>query len=154
MSIARVQGPEVTDVEGKREDRAGRVSVSNGPTRKSASRRLQRRNRLLSAAGCRTFLGKAFRHRSWARPQISRAEAAVRAAGLRFRIVDNRLEPAPGHASIGTMHLAKGLEFRAVAVMACGYEVVRYRRESRGLGTSPTLRRSMRPSAFSLRSVT
>jgi superfamily I DNA/RNA helicase len=29
-----------------------------------------------------------------------------------------------GRATIGTMHLAKGLEFRAVAVMACDDEVV------------------------------
>jgi superfamily I DNA/RNA helicase len=29
-----------------------------------------------------------------------------------------------GHLSIGTMHLAKGLEFRAVAVMACDDEII------------------------------
>lgn len=29
-----------------------------------------------------------------------------------------------GHIVIGTMHLAKGLEFRAVAVMACDDEVI------------------------------
>ncbi len=30
----------------------------------------------------------------------------------------------PGSITIGTMHLAKGLEFRAVAVMACDDEVL------------------------------
>jgi len=34
------------------------------------------------------------------------------------------VESAIGHVSIGTMHLAKGLEFRAVAVMACDDEVI------------------------------
>src|SRR4051812_35568954 len=29
-----------------------------------------------------------------------------------------------GHVSISTMHLAKGLEFRAVAVMACDDEII------------------------------
>jgi superfamily I DNA/RNA helicase len=34
------------------------------------------------------------------------------------------IETTNGHVSIGTMHLAKGLEFRAVAVMACDDEVI------------------------------
>lgn len=34
------------------------------------------------------------------------------------------METAIGKISIGTMHLAKGLEFRAVAVMACNDEVI------------------------------
>ena len=34
------------------------------------------------------------------------------------------VETASGHVSIGTMHLAKGLEFRAVAVMACDDEII------------------------------
>jgi superfamily I DNA/RNA helicase len=35
-----------------------------------------------------------------------------------------RLETAAGKLSISTMHLAKGLEFRAVAVMACDDDVL------------------------------
>ncbi|MDP2794302.1 MAG: 3'-5' exonuclease [Sulfurisoma sp.] len=34
------------------------------------------------------------------------------------------METVSGKAAIGTMHLAKGLEFRAVAVMACDDEVI------------------------------
>jgi superfamily I DNA/RNA helicase len=34
------------------------------------------------------------------------------------------VETTSGHISIGTMHLAKGLEFRAVAVMACDDEII------------------------------
>ena len=40
------------------------------------------------------------------------------------KLLDEHVETASGHVSIGTMHLAKGLEFRAVAVMACDDEVV------------------------------
>ena len=36
----------------------------------------------------------------------------------------NTLRPTSGQVSICTMHLAKGLEFRAVAVMACDDEIV------------------------------
>ncbi len=56
--------------------------------------------------------------------QIGRAQAAVKKAGLPFTILDERVETISGHVSIGTMHLAKGLEFRAVVVMACDDEVI------------------------------
>jgi superfamily I DNA/RNA helicase len=38
--------------------------------------------------------------------------------------ISDKIEITPGKLSIGTMHLAKGLEFRAVAVMACDDEVI------------------------------
>ena len=44
--------------------------------------------------------------------------------GLPYRILDEKVETQSGHVSIGTMHLAKGLEFRAVAVMACDDEII------------------------------
>jgi superfamily I DNA/RNA helicase len=39
-------------------------------------------------------------------------------------MLDERVEAKPGHVAISTMHLAKGLEFRAVAVMACDENVL------------------------------
>jgi hypothetical protein len=56
--------------------------------------------------------------------QLGRAKAAVTMAGLPFKVLDERVETGSGHVSIATMHLAKGLEFRAVAVMACDDEVI------------------------------
>ena len=56
--------------------------------------------------------------------QLDRARAAVKAAGLAFRVLDEHVATASGHVSIGTMHLAKGLEFRAVVVMACDDEII------------------------------
>jgi superfamily I DNA/RNA helicase/mRNA-degrading endonuclease RelE of RelBE toxin-antitoxin system len=56
--------------------------------------------------------------------QLPRARAAVEAASIPYKILDERVEAISGYASIGTMHLAKGLEFRAVAVMACDDEVI------------------------------
>ena len=43
---------------------------------------------------------------------------------MRFKILDDKIETTGGHVSISTMHLAKGLEFRSVAVMACDDEVI------------------------------
>jgi superfamily I DNA/RNA helicase len=56
--------------------------------------------------------------------QMDRAQAAVKASGLPFKILDEHVETASGHVSISTMHLAKGLEFRAVVVMACDDEII------------------------------
>jgi superfamily I DNA/RNA helicase len=39
-------------------------------------------------------------------------------------MLDEHVETTSGQISIGTMHLAKGLEFRAVVVMACDDEII------------------------------
>jgi superfamily I DNA/RNA helicase len=56
--------------------------------------------------------------------QLARAQDAVTAAGMDFKILDEHVATTSGHVSISTMHLAKGLEFRAVVVMACDDEVI------------------------------
>src|SRR5262245_58021829 len=58
------------------------------------------------------------------RSPISRAAGAAAGAGMAFKVLDEHAETVSGHVSIGTMHLAKGLEFRAVAVMACDDEII------------------------------
>lgn len=56
--------------------------------------------------------------------EIDRARAAVASAGLPHKILDDNVETTGGHVSISTLHLAKGLEFRAVAVMACDDAII------------------------------
>ena len=41
-----------------------------------------------------------------------------------YKILDERVACVSGFAAVGPMHLAKGLEFRAVVVMACDDEVI------------------------------
>ena len=55
--------------------------------------------------------------------ELPRARAAVTARGSLHGARRGR-EDGTATASLGTMHLAKGLEFRAVAVMACDDEVL------------------------------
>ena len=55
--------------------------------------------------------------------QLERACAAVEHSGLPLKILDENVETATGHVSIGTMHLAKGLD-RAVVAMACDDEII------------------------------
>jgi superfamily I DNA/RNA helicase/mRNA-degrading endonuclease RelE of RelBE toxin-antitoxin system len=56
--------------------------------------------------------------------QLDRARAAVQASGLSAVELDGGSDGAEGSVAIGTMHLAKGLEFRAVTVAACDDEIL------------------------------
>jgi superfamily I DNA/RNA helicase len=51
--------------------------------------------------------------------QLDRALKAANKAGLFAQMLDEKCVVAPTRVSIATMHLAKGLEFKAVVVMAC-----------------------------------
>ena len=56
--------------------------------------------------------------------EITRARDVAEQAGLKFKVLNESVETTGGYASICTMPLAKGLEFRTVAVMACEDEIV------------------------------
>ncbi|MCX6872622.1 MAG: UvrD-helicase domain-containing protein [Verrucomicrobia bacterium] len=125
----RLLGPEVTDVDGNREDRSDTISVFNGPppvivvfadegeeAKGVAAWLLEQ-----STAG---VLPHEFGVFVRSDGQLDRARAAVEGAGLPFKVLDEHVETANGHVSICTMHLAKGLEFRAVVVMACDDEII------------------------------
>jgi superfamily I DNA/RNA helicase len=56
--------------------------------------------------------------------ELRRVRAMVKRAGVPAIELSDKIEITPGNLSIGTMHLAKGLEFRAVAVMACDDEII------------------------------
>lgn len=125
----RLLGPVVTDVDGNREDRSDTVSVFNGPSPTVHSLKSEGEE----AALVSTWIAE--RAKTGVLPhefgvfvrspaQLNRARAAVNAAGIAFKILDENVETASGHVSISTMHLAKGLEFRAVVVMACDDEII------------------------------
>jgi len=125
----RLLGPEVTDVDGNTEDRRGTVSVFNGPppairvldttaaeTEAVGAWLAERRGDGVVPHEIGVFVRSA--------AELDRARAAVAGAGLPFKVLDEQVEATRGFVSISTMHLAKGLEFRAVAVMACDDEVI------------------------------
>jgi superfamily I DNA/RNA helicase len=56
--------------------------------------------------------------------ELDRARAAVENAKLPYKVLNENVETTTGRTSISTMHLAKALEFRTVAVMACDDEVI------------------------------
>jgi superfamily I DNA/RNA helicase len=125
----RLLGPEVTDVDGNVDDRRGTTSVFNGPDPTIVvldveGSEIETVGRWLAdrvADGVKPHEVGVF-VRSAA--ELSRARSAVEAAGLPLKVLDETVTSMSGHVAIGTMHLAKGLEFRAVAVMACDDEIV------------------------------
>lgn len=125
----RLLGKEVGDVDGNTERRDRTVSVFNGPppTIQEAGSIAEECQLVASWLKERTNEG-VLPHEMGvfvrSPGQLDRAKAALTAAGLPFKVLDDQVETASGHAALGTMHLAKGLEFRAVAVMACDDEVL------------------------------
>ena len=125
----RLLDPEMSDVDGNLEERKGTVSVFNGP--KPTIRVLE------DAAAESAIVGQWLTARisEGIKPnemsvfvrsldQVSRAVDAVKSSGLPFGVLDRKLDSVEGRLTIGTMHQAKGLEFRAVVVMACDSEVI------------------------------
>jgi hypothetical protein len=125
----RLLGPAVVDVDGNREDRSDTVSVFNGPAPTIASfdtpiAEIAAVGAWLAARSIDGALAHEFGVFVRSAAQLDRARAAVNAAGMAFKILDEHVETTSGCVSISTMHLAKGLEFRAVAVMACDDEII------------------------------
>jgi mRNA-degrading endonuclease RelE of RelBE toxin-antitoxin system len=129
MQADRLLGPEVSDVDGNTEDRRGTVSVFNGtaPAIKTFGNQEDEINAVSDWLRDRSSEGIAPHEigvfvRSDA--ELDRARAAVGKAGLPFKVLDEHVETTSGYVSLSTMHLAKGLEFRSVVVMACDDEII------------------------------
>ena len=125
----RLLGPMVIDVDGNSEDRSDTVSVFNGPppviyTLKDEDEEIKTVGKWIVERGKAGVLPHEFGVFVRSAAQLERAQAAVKAAGLPYKILDEHVETLNGHVSISTMHLAKGLEFRAVVVMACDDEII------------------------------
>lgn len=125
----RLLGPAVTDIDGNTEDRSDTVSVFNGPQPTiQVLRNCEEENifvgRWLASCSSTGILPHEIGVFVRSEEQIARAEEAVRLANLSYQILDSHVATEHDHVSVSTMHLAKGLEFRAVVVMACDDEVI------------------------------
>jgi len=128
-SADRLLPSTLADVDGNVEERRGTVSVFNGPAPKieicddpdaetlTVGRWIADR---LKSGLQPDEIGVFVRDR----PQLKRAIAAITQSGAVPVELDDRVTPAQGCVAVSTMHLAKGLEFRAVAVMACDDEIL------------------------------
>jgi superfamily I DNA/RNA helicase len=129
MQADRLLGPTVSDVDGNTDERKGTVSMFNGPAPKivvldNAAGEIKAVGQWLAARTGEGFVPHEMGVFVRSAAELDRARAAVESAGLPFRVLDDHVETTSGRVSMSTMHLAKGLEFRAVVVMACDDEVI------------------------------
>jgi superfamily I DNA/RNA helicase/mRNA-degrading endonuclease RelE of RelBE toxin-antitoxin system len=121
--------PTLADADGNVEERRHTVSVFNGPsplialcdTRDAEIERVSQWVKDQVEGGfapheCAVFVRSA--------SELDRARAAIEHSELPIKELNDRVVSTSGHIALGTMHLAKGLEFRAVAVMACDDDVI------------------------------
>ena len=129
MQADRLLAPELADVDGNVEDRRGTISSFNGEPPAIHHSETEQEERAAVAAWLQERRDSGVAAREIAvfvrsGKEFDRARQAVREAGFSFQVLDERDKSNKDCVSIGTMHLAKGLEFRAVAVMACDDEVI------------------------------
>lgn len=137
--------PTITDGDGNAEDRSDTVSVFNGPPPAIHAYSTEHAEGEAVAGCIRTWKSSGIEPheigvivRSAA--QLDRATTAINMTGLPFRILDEQVEPVDGEVSVATMHLAKGLEFRAVIVMACDDEVIPLQERIAAIGDEADLK--------------
>lgn len=129
MQADLLLGPEVSDVDGNTDDRRGTVSVFNGPQPvilelKSPEEEITAVAKWLKDISSEQIKPQEIGVFIRSDTQLSRAKQALEESGLPFKILDENVETTNGYVSVSTMHLAKGLEFRAVVVMAVDDEVI------------------------------
>ena len=119
----------IRDVDGNEEDRRNVISVFNGlePEAKTSDSVQQETEEV--AAWVQKIIEDGITPEEIgifvrSNTELPRAREVVRLAGQTPLELSNRVEERDGRISIGTMHLAKGLEFQAVAVMACDEDIL------------------------------
>jgi mRNA-degrading endonuclease RelE of RelBE toxin-antitoxin system len=129
MQADRLLEPEVTDVDGNTEERKATASLFNGPpptiqTLDSIEQESRTVSDWLEGRTNEGILPHEIAIFVRSSAELKRATAAAEGANIPFKVLDENVETLHGKMSISTMHLAKGLEFRVVVVMACDDEII------------------------------
>lgn len=140
----RLLGREIADVDGNVEVRSGTVSVLNGapPTVLRCDDQAQETTRVaewirqrLADGVAPSEIGIFVRSTS----QLGRAQAACDSAGIEVVTMVDAITSVGQRATLTTMHLAKGLEYRAVVVVACDESVLPLRERMEAIGDEADL---------------
>jgi superfamily I DNA/RNA helicase/mRNA-degrading endonuclease RelE of RelBE toxin-antitoxin system len=129
MEADKLLDPEISDVDGNIEERGGTISIFNGQVPIIISFKTQLEEiesvcqwikELREEGLVPEEIGIFVRSDN----EIPRAISAIEATDGKYKILNENISTTVGYISVCNMHLAKGLEFRAVAVMACDDEVI------------------------------
>ena len=125
----RLLGKQISDVDGNVEDRRATISAFNGAAPvvrvlQAPAEEQRAVGRWLAERAAEGFSPGEMAVFVRSMLEVPRAQAAVAAGGLSATVLDDTVRTVRDRVAVGTMHLSKGLEFRAVAVMACDDEVL------------------------------
>ena len=125
----RLLAPELSDVDGNKEERRSTISIFNGPKPTiiildTPEDEIQNIAKWISGQIKERLMPHEIGVFVRSESELSRGIAAVEKTGIPFKVLDDNVETTSNHISISTMHLAKGLEFRSVVVMACDDEII------------------------------
>ena len=119
----------VSDVDGNAESRRGTVSMFDGPLPTVEVFASPEEEQKAVGAWIAQRLGEGCRPHEigvFVRSdvQLNRARGALKVAGVKSVELNEKVEVTNGSVALSTMHFAKGLEFKSVAVMACDDEII------------------------------
>jgi superfamily I DNA/RNA helicase/mRNA-degrading endonuclease RelE of RelBE toxin-antitoxin system len=125
----RLLDPSISDLDGNTERRDDAVSVFNGSEPTIIPFEDEKSEQESVAQWVDRHMSKGIKPHEMSvfvrsEDEIPRAIQAMKLTRTSFVILDQRVEIKSDHVSIGTMHLAKGLEFKVVAVMACDEDIL------------------------------
>jgi hypothetical protein len=143
-----IPGP-VSDADGETDGRAGAVSVFNGPEPLVVLADDGEAERRAVAEFIRAAIADGVAPEEIAlfvrtREIMGRARETVKAAGCTPFELTLHKEGSPGEVRIGVMHLAKGLEFKAVALVGCDEDQLPLRSRIEAAAERGRARRSSR----------
>lgn len=129
MQADRLLGIEVGDVDGNIEIRKGTVSVFNGPAPtisifKDAQAEIAGVAEWVKERLTEGVLAEEIGIFVRSGDELRRARDVCQTGEVQFQVLDDPKDRKANSASVCSMHLAKGLEFRVVVVMACDDEVI------------------------------
>lgn len=129
MQADKLLAPELSDVDGNEERRKGTISVFNGPQPIVQDYDSEQEEITAVAKWVKSELDSGTQPEEIgifvrSSNEMGRAKATLAQVGRLFKILDDRVSTTVGYLSLCTMHLAKGLEFRAVVIMACDDDVI------------------------------
>lgn len=125
----RLLAKHIADVDGEESRRDTTISVFNGPAPQIHSFATPEAEQTAVAAWLNDQIKSGIALHECAvfvrsEAEFRRAEAALKLANQPHVLLSDSVETSEQHISLGTMHLAKGLEFKAVVVMACDSEII------------------------------
>jgi superfamily I DNA/RNA helicase/mRNA-degrading endonuclease RelE of RelBE toxin-antitoxin system len=129
LQADKLLDPEITDVDGNSEKRNDPISSFNGPPPKIEVFASETDETKAVAAWLSSLVKEGLQPREIAvfvrsENEIPRAIKALEAAKIPFTPLNSEMDISQQNATLAAMHLAKGLEFKAVAVMACDSKVL------------------------------